>query len=486
VLLKKVGLVDKEVRVSVRMAEKQKLTHKQILDLAMLGKSIEQHYYFPQEIEWAIEKNKIYIVQVKLIGGKGRGNDKGGNELAMTGSLKPSEKLQLVLKGSAASDGIATGPVRVVRSAKDITKVHAGDILVCEQTSRDYLAGIKRAGAVVTDYGGGASHGSIVSRDLGIPAVVGTGSATKLLKEGSIVTINGLKGEVYKGSLGIPAMTTNLRTATKIYVDLSQPELASKVAAENVDGVGLLRGEVMMPEGKGGIYVNKLAEQVSSICREFAPRSVVYRLSDFETTGSNPMLGFHGSFRHIQNPEAFKIEIEAIKTARQQDSCKNLWMMIPFCRSVEELMEIKRIMALSGLRRSPTFKLWMMVEVPSNVILLEEFIKAGIDGVSIGLNNLTTLLLGIDRGDSEVSRSFDSMNPAVLWAIERIIKACHKHGISSSVGGQDVWMNPDLLEKMIEWGIGSVSVTSDVTKSVRETIFEIERRLIEKRYHGKN
>ncbi len=505
VLLKKAGHISKQVRIAAHMAGKQKLTQNQILDLAVLGKKLENYYYFPQEIEWAIEKNRIYILRTRAIERSIR--IASSSLLAMTGGLVPSGKMQLVLKGSPASPGLATGQVRIVHSFKDIEKIHNGDILVTAQTNRDYLSGIRKAGAVVTDHGGRASHAAIVSRDLGITAVVGTQTGTNMLRNGMIVTVNGRTGEIYKGtSVG----SEYFKTATRVYVSLSSHGIASKVAAENVDGVGLLRGEAMMfdmgvhpkkllREDRGEIYTNRLSVRLGFYCREFAARPVVYCLSDFkaneyreleggvdfERIEANPVLGYRGSFRHIQDLEVFKLEIEAIKMARQMGH-KNLWMMVPFCRTVKELEEIKRIMTVSGIHRSSGFKLWMTIEVPSNVILLDKFIEAGIDGVSIGLDNLTTLILGIDRANSEVSRAFDSRDPAVLWAIERTIKTCHKHGISCSIFGQSISMFPDLLEKLVEWGISSVTVGPEVIESTRRNIFGIEKRVIEKKHYGKN
>lgn len=505
VLLKKAGHTSKQVRIASHMAGKQKLTQNQIIDLAVLGKKLEKYYYFPQEIEWAIEKNRIYVLRTRAIEGSIR--IASSSLLTMTGGLVPSEKMQLILKGSPASSGLATGQVRVVHSFKDIEKIHNGDILVTEQINRDYLPAIRKVGAVVADHGGRASYAAIVSRDLGIPAVVGTQTGTNMLRNGMIVTVNGRTGEIYKGT---SAGSEYFKTATRVYVSLSSHGLVSKVAAENVDGVGLLRGEAMMfdigvhprkllAEDRGEIYINRLSEQLGFYCQEFASRPVVYCLSDFkaneyrqleggndfERIEENPVLGYRGSFRHIQDLEVFKLEIEAIKMARQLGH-KNLWMMVPFCRTVKELEEIKRIMTLSGIHRSSGFKLWMTIEVPSNIILLDKFIEAGIDGVSIGMDNLTMLILGIDHANSEVSRAFDSRDQAVLWAIERTIKTCHKHGISCSIFGQSVSMFPNMLEKLVEWGISSVTVTPDAIEGTRRNIFGIEKRVIEKKHYGKN
>lgn len=461
---------------------KEKLTPDQILDLARIGKAAEKHYYFPQEIEWAIERNRIYIIQTRNITVPHRQNSK---------ELSPSEKMELILKGSPASPGIVTGSIRVVPSHKNINKIHTGDILVTMQTNRDYLPVIRKAAAVVTDYGGRTSHAAIVSRDLGIPAIVGTGTATNILKNGMIVTVNGCIGEIYRGY----AKQNYLKTATKVYADLGRMGLAAKVAAENIDGIGLLKGEAMMfdigvhpkkllSEERTEIYTDRLSGQLSFFCRQFAPGPVVYCVSGFKTNEYRE-LEERKNFEKLEDLEVFRLEIEAVKMT-QQLGHKNLWMMLPFCRTVKELEETKRIMTLSGIHRSSVFKLWMKIEVPSNVILLDKFIKAGIDGVSIGLDNLTMLLLGIDPANIEISRAFDSMDASVLWAIERTIKTCHKQGISCSVSGRSISTRTDLLEKLVEWGISSVTVTPDAIENTRKNIFSAERRIIEKKHYGKN
>ncbi len=498
-MLKKVGIEDKIVKISKLSQEKQKISDKHILELAKYGEKLEHHYFFPQDIEWAIEGNKVYIVQTRPITTIKKREEK----------VTTRSQSEMLLKGDGASPGIASGPVRIVHSPKEIGKVGIGEILVAPQTSPDFVPAMKRAAAIVTDSGGRTSHAAIVSRELGIPAVVGTGDATKKLKDGLVVTVDGLKGEVYRGaatsspSREIEVEGESIKTATKVYVNLAEPEIAGITAAKNVDGVGLLRAEFMMAgigthpkklihDGKKQVFIEKLAEGLEEFCKSFSPRPVVYRASDLKTNeyrqlagGSdyepvepNPMLGFRGAYRYIHDPEVFKLELEAIKIVRNKQGYKNLWLMVPFVRTVKELEEVKKLISIANLHRSPTFKLWMMVEIPSNVILLDKLIEVGIDGISVGTNDLTMLLLGTDRDNNEVAPEFDERNEAVSWALEHIIKTAHKHNITSSICGQSVSTYHEILERVVRLGVTSVSVSPDAIGSVRKQISEIEASII--------
>ncbi len=502
--LVKAKVDNKEIHIPEKEGKKQKITDNNILDLAVLGKKLEQHYYFPQDIEWAIEKNKIFIVQTRPI-------------TTITTKKAPSHdretaSLPLILQGAPASPGLASGPVRLVHGLSDIGKVLPGDVMVADQTNPDFVPAMKKAVAIVTNKGGRTSHAAIVSRELGIPAVVGTERATELLRPGMIVTVNGAKGEIYKGGLSKTAgpleeqviTPDHIRTATKVYVNLAQPELAEKVAAQHVDGIGLLRAEFIMADigthpkklihdGKSKLFIDKLSEALETFCKAFYPRPVIYRASDFKTNEyrgliggkeyepvePNPMLGYRGAFRYMHDPKVFELELEAIKRVRNDKNLKNLSLMVPFVRTVHELKEVKKILTHNGLHRSPSFKLWMMVEIPSNVILLDKFIETGIDGISIGSNDLTMLILGTDRDNSEVAKEYDEMNDAVLWALEHAIKTAHKYKITASICGQAPSMYPDLVEKLVRWGVTSVSVSPDVITSVRQTIADYEKKLLE-------
>ncbi|MDO8639625.1 MAG: phosphoenolpyruvate synthase, partial [bacterium] len=261
ILFKKSGRTNKEIRISKKEGSRQKITDKQIIELARLGRDLEKHYYFPQDIEWAVEKNKIYIVQTRAITTVESGKLKVEKE---KNSQLSTLNLQLLLKGDPASPGIASGHVRVIHSAKEIGKVLSGEVLVAPQTNPDFVPAMKKAVAIVTDKGGRTSHAAIVSRELGIPAVVGTENATKILKTGQVVTVNGLKGEIYKGGhlqvqsekFKVQNVIQFIKTATKVYVNLAEPELALKISQKNTDGVGLLRAEFIM--AGIGIHPKKL------------------------------------------------------------------------------------------------------------------------------------------------------------------------------------------------------------------------------------
>ena len=294
----------------------------------------------------------------------------------------------------------------------------------------------------------------------------------------------------------------NIKTATKVYVNLAEPSRAREIAKMHVDGVGLLRAEFMIAgigthpkklikEGKQKQFVSSLADNLEIFCSAFGTRPVVYRATDFKTNEyrslkggkefepeePNPMLGYRGAARYIGTPEVFELELEAIKYVRNKLGYKNLWIMIPFVRTPKELLDVKKIVVGAGLDRSSTFKLWMMVEIPTNVIRLEEFLAVGIDGVSIGSNDLTMLLLGTDRDNSDVAHDFSEMDPSVLWAIEHVVKLCHKHQVTSSICGQAPSDYPDLIDKLVRWGITSVSVNPDAVSHVRSTIADAESKL---------
>lgn len=503
-MLVKKGVENREIPVPEHKRKLQKISDKEIIQLATLGKKLEKHYYFPQDSEWAIEKGKVYIVQTRPI--TTIHDDK--KKQAAKQPVFDMSKEALLFTGDPASPGISSGIVKILKSAKEIDKINLGDVLVAPQTNPDFVPAMKKAVAIVTDKGGRTSHAAIVSREIGIPAVVGAGSATTKLRDGQIITVNGTTGEVFKGGTVGAHSDANqniafVPTATKVYVNLAEPEFASKVATRHVDGVGLLRAEFMMAgigthpkkmirDGRKKEFISKLAEDLGEFARAFSPRPVVYRASDFKTNEyrnliggrefepeePNPMLGYRGAYRYIHDPEVFELELEAIKHVRNKLGLKNLWLMLPFVRTVKELEEVKKIISVAGLYRGPSFKLWMMVEIPSNVILLEEFIAAGIDGVSIGSNDLTMLMLGTDRDNSEVAPEFNEQNPAVLWALERVIKICHAHKITASLCGQAASQYPELLEKLVKWGITSVSVSPDAIEHTRELISHVEKKLI--------
>ncbi|MCL5676178.1 MAG: phosphoenolpyruvate synthase [Patescibacteria group bacterium] len=508
----KAGTNNKILGISKGRQSRQKLNNKVIEKIAAIGKNIEKHYFFPQDIEWAYQNGKIYIVQsrpVTTIKETGKVNAEENKKEAIT--------LKQVLQGQPASPGIGVGPAKIIYSAKEIGKIKNGDILVTVMTNPDFVPAMKKASAIVTNEGGRTAHAAIVSRELGIPAVVGTTTATKTLKNNRVYTVDGAKGLIYEGAAKIKSKTVSLtahqpeleanplKTATKIYVNLAEPEFAQKIAAKNVDGVGLLRAEFMIAqigthpkkfieEHKGHVFTAELEKGLKEIASAFYPRPVIYRTTDFKTNEyrdlkggkafepvePNPLLGFRGAYRYISNSDVFKLELEAIKNIREKHHLTNLNIMIPFVRTVKELIDVRSLLSQANLKRSHNFKLWMMVEIPSNVILLPKFIEAGIDGVSIGSNDLTMLILGTDRDNAEVASEYDERNEAVQWALERTVKICRENHITSSICGQAPSDYPDLTQKLVEWGITSVSVNPDRIEDTRTLIYETEGSLLKK------
>ncbi len=498
-----------EVEVPKQVRDRQKITDKEIVELAKYVDKLQKHYYFPQDCEWAKEKGKLYIVQTRPITTISAVGKSEARELKTQKGVDFVKTTEIsIVTGAAASPGLGTGPVKILRSPKEIGKVQKGDVLVAPMTSPDYVPAMKKAAAIVTDEGGQTSHAAIVSRELGIPCVVGTKDGTSKLKEGSIVTVDGALGQVFVGAktvkqeaaIKLKEKIVKTKTATKIYVNLAEPERAQEIAKQYVDGVGLLRAEFMIAnigvhpkqaiqDKKQDIFIDKLADDLTTFCKAFYPRPVTYRATDFKTNEyrslkggaawepvePNPMLGFRGAFRYVSSPEVFNLELAAIKRVREKYD--NLHLMIPFVRSPEELAKVRRLVATEGLFEKTSFKFWMMVEIPVNVIQIEDFINVGIDGVSIGSNDLTMLMQGTDRDNSEVAQEFNERSPAVLWALKRVITKCNAAGVTSSICGQAPSTYEDLVKKLVRWGITSLSINPDSINRVRGVVAEAEREI---------
>lgn len=506
-MMRRQGTKTSIISLSKKQGSQTKLTDDEIIELTRLGKKLEKHYYFPQDVEWAIEGGKVYIVQTRPV-------TTIKNEVDRS-RFTVLSKNDVLLKGDAASPGMASGSVVFLHSPKDLAKVHKGDVLVAQMTNPDYVPAMKKAVAIVTERGGRTSHAAIVSRELGIPAVVGAPSAMKILKEGVVITVNGSTGDIYKGAVKSSQFSVyasrntaheKTKTATKVYMNLAQSTRARELSTLHADGVGLLRAEFIMAsvgihpkkiiaDKKHQMFIKLVASQIAEIADSFSPRPIVYRTTDFKTNEyrnlkggkafepeePNPMLGFRGAARYIANPEVFELELEAIKEVRNKMGHKNVWIMIPFVRTPEELVQVKKMVAASGLSRSSNFKLWMMCEIPTNVIRIDDFLDVGIDGVSIGSNDLTMLTMGTDRDNSEVAHDFSERDASVLWSFERVIKACAKRGVTSSMCGQAPSDFPDLVEKLVSWGITSISVNPDAVDHVRQTIASAELRFVSKK-----
>jgi pyruvate,water dikinase len=467
------GRQNVKVAIPAKLQTVQKISDDDVLKLARIGKSIEEHYGLPMDIEWAKEDGQIYITQARPVTTL---KEKAGEINAEIGAAA------VLLAGSPASPGMAYGPVKILQDATQIDKIMTGDVLVASMTTPDFVPAMKRAVAIITDQGGRTSHAAIISRELGIPCVVGATIATTTLRNGQRITVDGSTGKIYEGN-AIQDRTKDrtspvyasrdLKTRTKVYVNLAQPDLADSIAARNVDGVGLLRAEFimsqigehpryMLSQHRGNEYIDKLYTGVNTIAKAFYPRPVVYRTSDFKTNEyrnlkggqayeeaeENPMLGYRGCSRYVKEPDVFQLEIEAIKRVREKYN--NLHVMIPFVRTLAGLADDKEMIESQGLVRSEDFKIWMMVEVPSNIFLIDKFISVGIDGISIGSNDLTQLILGTDRDSQKLSHIFDERNEAVQIVLE-------SHHCSQTIGittlSADKPFGLSELTELVKWGI---------------------------------
>ncbi|MEM2632399.1 MAG: phosphoenolpyruvate synthase, partial [Nitrososphaerota archaeon] len=480
---------------------------------------------------WAIDKDgkfpdNIFIVQSRPETVWSLKEEKPKVEVTKVATPTIAEKV-IVVKGLPASPGLYAGKAKVVLTTEDAAKlIQKGDILVTKMTNPDWVPYMRVAGAIVTDEGGMTCHAAIVSRELGIPCIVGTGNATKALITNKEYTVDAKSGIVYEGILeevvakpimpsavGIEAPLAFAEpvpiTATKIYMNLGVPEKIEDYKNLPFDGIGLMRVEFIMASyigehpnyllesGQAEKFINKMAEGIAQVARAIQPRPVVVRFSDFKTneyrqlkggekyepTEDNPMLGWRGVSRYIspQYEKAFRLECKAIKKVRDEWGLKNVWVMLPFVRCTWEVEECLRIMKEEGLERSRDFKIWLMAEVPSIIFMADEFSEL-CDGFSIGSNDLTQLILGTDR-DSAIlpaidSRYFDERDPAVKRAIAHLIETAHKKGVTVSICGQAPSVYPEFTEFLIRCGIDSVSVNPDVVIQTRKLVASIEQKIL--------
>lgn len=513
--------VDVKDYLGSEYVNKQCLTDEEILQLVEYGMKIEDMYGSHQDIEWGFDKDtkKLYILQSRPIT-----TLKGEKEMEKS---VDNTQLKALVRGLAASPGIGRGKVKYIKDISEIERVQDGDVLVTVMTNPDMVPAMRRASAVVTEEGGRTCHAAIVSRELGIPCIVGAKDATKILKDGMEITVDAKRGVVYEGyvlqeeekeaadikvSAGTAVSEDIIHqlapvTATKIYMNLGEPNIIGKYKNLPFDGIGLMRTEFiftnmigahpmyLVKTGQGKFMVDKLAEGITMVAQEIYPRPVVVRLSDFRTNEfrglkggdevepieANPMIGWRGVSRYISPAyeEGFRLECRAMRKVREEFGLDNVWAMLPFVRTTWELETVKRIMAEEGLVQDKGFKIWIMAEVPSVVFQAEEFAQM-VDGFSIGSNDLTQLVMGADRDSGILNNMgyFDERNEAVKRAISILIKAAHKYGKTISICGQGPSQYPEFAEFLVREGIDSISVNPDTVAYTRRLVAQVEQKMI--------
>ena len=501
--------------VPEEMTKAQKITDEQIHELAEVGNQIEMHYNKPMDIEWCIEKGKLFVVQARPITTLSNGEKKEQTAKADEPREDLTAQRTILAKGLGASPGIAGGVVKIFSEDMCMDVIVEGDVMVTQMTTPDMVPAMTRAAAIVTDEGGMTCHAAIVARELGIPCVVGASDATKVLKEGMKVTVHGQMGVVYEGveekkreEKAAPVAVASVPvTATKIMVNVGVPQKAEEIAQLPVQGVGLMRIEFLftsyiqehpcaiIEQGRSEELIDSLANGIAMVGKAFYPRPVVLRTSDFKTNEyrdmkggskyepkeSNPMIGWRGCSRYVSESyrEAFMCELRAVKKVRDEMGLKNIWVMLPFVRTLDELDKIEKMMNEVGLYRGNDFKLYLMAEVPVIIFMAEEFAER-CDGFSIGSNDLTQLTMGADRDSDVLGKMgyFDERNEAIRRAIAHLIRSAHKKGVPVSICGQGPSVYPEFAEFLVREGIDSISLNPDTVLSTIRHVAAAEQRII--------
>lgn len=511
----------KNISVSHADQERFSITNDQVNTLASWGMEIENHYGHPMDIEWALDEDddKLYIVQARPE------TVQSQKDTNIVEEYKLIEHGEVITKGSSVGSKIGSGKASKIISIKDLSKFEGGDVLVTEMTDPDWVPIMKKASAIVTDKGGRTCHAAIVSRELGIPCVVGTADATQKIADKSHITVScaeGDEGYVFEGELKFEVNKTSFkdlqRPKTKIMMNIGSPDHAFAYSMIPNDGVGLAREEFIIDshikihpmallrfdsihdkhtrtiindltrgyENKADYFIDKLAEGIGIIGAAFYPNDVIIRFSDFKTNEyanliggtqfepveNNPMIGWRGASRYYSEEyrEAFELECRAFKKVRDEMGIINVKAMIPFCRDLNEARKVLEIMEQSGLRRGENgFEVYVMVEIPSNVILAEQFAEL-FDGFSIGSNDLTQLTLGVDRDNHTVAHVYDENNEAVKELIRRVIKVAKDKHVKIGICGQAPSDYPEFAKFLVEEGIDSISLAPDtIVKTTIET-----------------
>ena len=489
------------------------LSDDEVREVAELGVRIEAHYESPQDTEWAFDPDgAAWMLQSRPVTSAGGAAMGDAAPPAASAAAPSAPEGEVLVSGLGAAPGAASGAVRVIQELDGAVGLEDGEVLVTHMTAPDWVPLMRRAAAIVTDSGGMTCHAAIVSRELGIPAVVGTAEATKMLRDGEIVTVDATHGAVREGASApapapegaASAAPAAPPTGTKLLVNLSEPSQIDRAAALDVEGVGLLRAELMVVEALDGVhprllmeqgrsdeFVDRMAGALTSFASAFAPRPITYRTIDFRTNEfrglaggdrfepeeANPMIGYRGALRYMREPDLLGLELEAI--ARVWDAGHtNFHVMLPFVRTERELVACREAFGDAGLLSRPGFELWVMAEVPSVLFNLERYAELGVAGISIGSNDLTQLLLGADRDSEVVAEIFDERDPAVVSYLQQLIPRARELGLQTSICGQAPSVHPEYAEILVRAGIDAISVNMDTVDRARQLVAAAERRLL--------
>jgi pyruvate,water dikinase len=480
------------------------LSDAEVIELAKLGLKIEEHYASAQDTEWSFDPDgTVWMLQSRPI------TTAGGEHVSAADASG-----EILVRGLGAAPGSASGRVRLLSDPHDTEAFNDGEVLVAHMTTPDWVPLMRKAAAIVTDSGGMTCHAAIVTRELGIPCIVGTGDATKLLRDGELVTVDATHGTVLEGILESTARAAGAAgrqtlsapggppvTATRLLVNLSEPSQVERTAALEVEGVGLLRAELMViealegthpkqliEEGRSEEFVTRMADALNVFAAGFHPRPITYRTIDFRTNEfrnlrggerfepqeANPMIGYRGALRYVQEPEVFALEMQAVRRVWDAGH-ENFHVMLPFVRTAAELARCRELVADAGLLERRGFELWIMAEVPSVLFNLERYAALGIAGISIGSNDLTQLMLGADRDSEVLAATFDERDPAIVDYLSALIPRARELGLRTSICGQAPSVHPEYAELLVRLGIENISVSVDAVDRTRRLIAAAEQ-----------
>lgn len=476
--------ITKTVNLSEEKSSQRVLKTYELKQLAEYALKLQEHYKKPQDIEFAIESDEIFILQTRPI----TTLKQKGQEEEISG--------QVLTEGLGASPGVASGIVRIVHSMADLDKVKQGDVLVTKMTNPDMVVTMQKASAIVTDEGGVTAHAAIVSREMGIPAVVGTDNATSILEDGQEITVDGFNGKIFLGHAEDKKVEVLpiVKTKTRIKVLLDLPEFASRAAKTGADGVGLVRLEGIIASGgkhplaykeenKLQDYTKMLKDGLGKISEAFPGKEIWIRTSDIRSDEyanlegapkeieKNPMLGFHGIRFSLKNLDIFKAELSAIKELANNGN--KFGLMFPQVISQDEVKEAKKVLESLGMLNNQNIKVGVMVETPAAVVLIKDICEEGIDFISFGTNDLTQYTLAIDRGNEDVQYIYNEMSWAVLKQLSRVIRECKQKGVETSICGQ-AGSKKEMVEFLVKQGIDSISVNADAAKEISEFVQKLE------------